>query len=51
MEKRLLQLRGVLSNARCRSATLAPDSATRSYIEELSERVLQGVQQCQAEAR
>ena len=39
MEKRLLQLRGVLSNARCRSASLAPDSATRNYIEELGERV------------
>jgi len=32
-------------------ASLAPDSTTRSYIEELSERVLQAVQQCQAEAR
>lgn len=51
MEKRLLQLRGVLSNARCRSASLTPDSATRSYIEELSERVLTAAEQCRAEAR
>ncbi len=45
MEKRLLQLRGVLSNAHCRSANHTPDPATRRYIEELSERVLQTVEQ------
>jgi 4-hydroxy-tetrahydrodipicolinate synthase len=45
MEKRLLQRRGVLPNAHCRSASLTPDSVTRRYVEELSDRVLQAVEQ------
>jgi 2-keto-3-deoxy-L-arabinonate dehydratase len=40
-EKRLLQARGLLSNARCRSAHLGPDLHSRDYVHELNARILQ----------
>jgi 4-hydroxy-tetrahydrodipicolinate synthase len=40
-EKRLLQARGVLANARARNASLSPDPATVRYVDELNERILQ----------
>lgn len=39
-EKRLLQARGVLTNARSRSACFTPDPATVKYVDELNERIL-----------
>jgi len=39
-EKRLLQARGLLSNANCRSATFSPDPYTVRYVDELNERLL-----------
>jgi 2-keto-3-deoxy-L-arabinonate dehydratase len=40
-EKRVLQARGLISNSICRNATIAPDSHTVRYIDELSERIMQ----------
>jgi 4-hydroxy-tetrahydrodipicolinate synthase len=40
-EKRLLQARGLLSNARCRDASFTPDPDTLRYVDELNERLLQ----------
>jgi 4-hydroxy-tetrahydrodipicolinate synthase len=39
-EKRLLELRGLLSNARCRSASLTPDAWTAKYVDQLNQRIL-----------
>ncbi len=39
-EKRLLQARGLLSNANCRIATFTPDPYTVRYVDELNERIL-----------
>ena len=43
-EKKLLQARGVLSNARCRSASLTPDAYSEGYVNELNELVLQVIE-------
>jgi 4-hydroxy-tetrahydrodipicolinate synthase len=43
-EKRLLQARGLLSNARCRSAYLTPDPYTVDYVDELNDRILQEIE-------
>lgn len=43
-EKRLLQARGILSNARSRRAGYTPDPATVHYVDELNARVLQAVE-------
>ena len=40
-EKRLLQARGLLDNARCRSAAFTPDGATVRFVDELNDRILQ----------
>jgi 4-hydroxy-tetrahydrodipicolinate synthase len=42
-EKRLLQARGVLSNARCRSAAYTPDPLTAAYVDELNDRILRAL--------
>lgn len=42
-EKRLLQARGILSNARCRSAAFTPDPDTVRYVDELNERIVQAL--------
>ena len=39
-EKRLLQARGLLSNANCRNASFTPDPYTARYVDELNERLL-----------
>ena len=39
-EKRLLQARGLLSNARCRDASLTPDPDSARYVDELNERLM-----------
>jgi 2-keto-3-deoxy-L-arabinonate dehydratase len=39
-EKRLLQARGLLSSANCRSASFTPDPYTVRYVDELNERLL-----------
>ena len=43
-DKRLLQARGVLANARCRSASLTPDPYAEDYVNELNDRVLQVIE-------
>ena len=43
-EKRLLQARGILSNALCRRAGYTPDPSTVHYVDELNARVLQAVE-------
>jgi 4-hydroxy-tetrahydrodipicolinate synthase len=43
-EKRLLQARGILNNARCREASLAPDASTVRYIDELNERIMEALE-------
>jgi len=40
-EKRLLQARGLLSNAQCRDATLTPDPDTARYVDELNDRLME----------
>ena len=40
-EKRLLQTRGLLSNARCRDPSFTPDPDTLRYVDELDARLLQ----------
>ena len=40
-EKRLLQRRGLLSDARCRDASLTPDPDTVRYIDELNDRLME----------
>ncbi|MGD0228032.1 MAG: dihydrodipicolinate synthase family protein [Terriglobia bacterium] len=42
-EKRLLQARGLLSNARCRNAAFTPDPDTVRYVDELNERMMQAL--------
>ncbi len=42
-EKRLLQARGHLSNARCRSANLSPDPHVVAYVDQLNDRILQEI--------
>ena len=39
-EKRLLQARGVLTNANCRSASYTPDAPAAAYVDELNQRIL-----------
>ncbi|HEV2496009.1 MAG TPA: dihydrodipicolinate synthase family protein [Terriglobia bacterium] len=43
-EKRLLAARGLLPNARCRDATLAPDPSTVRYVDELNARLLKALE-------
>jgi 2-keto-3-deoxy-L-arabinonate dehydratase len=43
-EKRLLQARGLLSNARCRKATFTPDPYIEQYINELNSHLLQDME-------
>jgi len=43
-EKRLLQARGLLPNARCRSAGLTPDRFTVDYVDELNGRILREIE-------
>jgi 2-keto-3-deoxy-L-arabinonate dehydratase len=43
-EKRLLQARGYLSNARCRSANLAPDPYVVNYVDKLNDRILETIE-------
>jgi 2-keto-3-deoxy-L-arabinonate dehydratase len=43
-EKRLLQARGLLDNARCREASLAPDPSMVRYIDELNERIMEALE-------
>ena len=43
-EKRLLQARGLLPNARCRSAGLTPDRFTVDYVNELNARILREIE-------
>jgi len=42
-EKRLLEARGLLSNAHCRSAGFTPDAHTVRYVDELNDRILQAI--------
>ena len=42
-EKRLLQTRGLLPNARCRDASFSPDQDTLRYVDELNERITQAL--------
>ena len=44
-EKRLLQARGVLSSAHCRSASYAPDPFTATYVAELNQRILHVIEE------
>lgn len=46
-EKRLLQARGLLDNAICRSAAYLPDSTTAAYVDLLNARVLEAVDEFQ----
>jgi dihydrodipicolinate synthase/N-acetylneuraminate lyase len=43
-EKRLLQARGYLSNARCRRANFTPDPYIVKYVDELNDRILQEIE-------
>jgi 4-hydroxy-tetrahydrodipicolinate synthase len=43
-EKRLLQARGLLSNARCRDASFTPDPDTLRYVDELNDRIMQALE-------
>jgi 2-keto-3-deoxy-L-arabinonate dehydratase len=43
-EKRLLQSRGLLSNAHCRSAAFTPDAYTVRYVDELNDRIMQAIE-------
>jgi dihydrodipicolinate synthase/N-acetylneuraminate lyase len=43
-EKRLLQARGLISSARCRNASVAPDLYTIRYVDELGERIMHTLQ-------
>lgn len=43
-EKRLLAARGLLPNARCRDATLAPDPSTVRYVDGLNTRLLKALE-------
>jgi 4-hydroxy-tetrahydrodipicolinate synthase len=43
-EKRLLQARGLVSNARCRSASFTPDPYTSDYVDELNDRILREIE-------
>jgi 2-keto-3-deoxy-L-arabinonate dehydratase len=43
-EKRLLQARGYLSNALCRSANFTPDPYIVNYVDELNDRILQEIE-------
>jgi 4-hydroxy-tetrahydrodipicolinate synthase len=47
-EKRLLEARGLLSNALCRSASLTPDLWTTTYVNQLNERILRTLEQAVA---
>lgn len=49
-EKRLLQARGVLENARCRSAAFTPDPLSVRYVDELDGRILQAIEEAGFEA-
>ena len=44
-EKRLLQARGVLSNASSRTAGYTPDLPMGRYVDELNERILSALEQ------
>ena len=44
-EKRLLQARGVLSNANCRNADYTPDAFAVEYVDELNQRILSALEQ------
>ena len=46
-EKRLLQARGILSNAHCRSASYTPDPFTVAYVDELNQRILHVIDEVQ----
>ena len=52
-EKRLLELRGLLSNSRCRTASLTPDAWTAKYADQLNQRILRVLREAApaAEAR
>ena len=43
-EKRLLQARGLLSNVVCRNANYIPDSASKQYVDELTDLVLKAIE-------
>jgi 4-hydroxy-tetrahydrodipicolinate synthase len=43
-EKRLLQARGLLSNARCRNAAFTPDRYAVDYVNELNDRILREIE-------
>ncbi|MFN7992421.1 MAG: hypothetical protein U0Q18_02400 [Bryobacteraceae bacterium] len=43
-EKRLLQARGILANARARSACFTPDALSVRYVDELNERILDAIE-------
>ena len=43
-EKRLLQARGLLTSARCRDASIAPDPNTVRYVDEICERVMRALE-------
>jgi 4-hydroxy-tetrahydrodipicolinate synthase len=43
-EKRLLQARGLLSNARCRNAGFTPDRYAVDYVNELNDRILREIE-------
>jgi 2-keto-3-deoxy-L-arabinonate dehydratase len=42
-EKQLLKARGLLANARCRDASIAPDPNSVRYVDEMNERVVQAL--------
>ncbi len=44
-EKRLLQARGLLSNARCRQAAYQPDAYTRGHFERITQRALRTLEE------
>jgi 4-hydroxy-tetrahydrodipicolinate synthase len=43
-EKRLLQARGLLSNAHCRKAGFTPDPQAVRYVDELNDRIIQALE-------
>jgi len=43
-EKRLLQARGLVANATCRSARYTPDAFTMDYVDELNKRIIEALE-------
>jgi 4-hydroxy-tetrahydrodipicolinate synthase len=50
-EKRLLQARGLLSNANCRNARYTPDTLTVEYVDELNQGIIEALEPMGFEAR